>query len=205
MLRQTPLIALMLILSGAAAPARVANAASSAVVISPGRVSLEAGATRQFTATVNGAALNAKWQATGGTITNTGLFTAGPTAGKYFVTADTIGNRAVKGTAAVTITSSRVLSQLVISAGADALMQPDQSAQFSAAGIWSDGSTSALAVNWTATGGAMTSAGFYIAGQRGKLPDLTARNGTITATASNPISGRRHRLDFSGQTCSRRS
>ena len=79
-----------------------------AVSVSPASVSLQSGATQQFTATDN-AGLAVSWSATGGTITSTGFYTAGATAGNFGVTAtDSNGNASsaivtIAGANAVTI------------------------------------------------------------------------------------------------------
>ena len=183
MLRHTPLIALVLFLTCPLAAAPVANAALSAVVISPGSVSLVAGAKHQFSATINGAALNAKWSATGGTISGNGLFTAGQTAGKYLVTADSRGNRGVKGTAVVTIASGRVLTGVTVTP-TSAILVGGTTELFKAVGVWSDGTTGPLAVAWTSTGGTITSAGLYTAGQTPGEYRVTAISGNLSATST---------------------
>ncbi|HJT69519.1 MAG TPA: hypothetical protein VJ731_04930 [Terriglobales bacterium] len=76
---------------------------TATVTVSPASVSLNAGATQQFTAT-DSAGLGVTWSATGGTITSSGLYTAGPTAGTFAVTATDSSNN--KGSASVTIQNS---------------------------------------------------------------------------------------------------
>jgi hypothetical protein len=72
----------------------------ASVIVSPASVSLNAGATQQFSAS-DSAGLPVTWSATGGTITSSGLFTAGTTAGTFTVAATDSDNN--KGTARVTI------------------------------------------------------------------------------------------------------
>ncbi|HET7439902.1 MAG TPA: Ig-like domain-containing protein, partial [Terriglobales bacterium] len=73
------------------------------ITVSPSSVTLSPGATQQFTA-ADKAGLAVTWSATGGTITSTGLYTAGSTAGTFTVTA--LDGDANKGTATVTISGS---------------------------------------------------------------------------------------------------
>ncbi len=61
------------------------------VTITPLNVTLLAGGTQQFTATVaNAANTLVTWTATGGTVSSTGLYTAGTTAGNFTVTATSV-------------------------------------------------------------------------------------------------------------------
>jgi hypothetical protein len=79
------------------------------VTVQPSSATVSIGASRQFTATVTGASSQGVvWSATGGTITQTGNFTAGPTSGGFTVTATSIEDSGAKGTAAVTIPSGAV-------------------------------------------------------------------------------------------------
>jgi hypothetical protein len=74
------------------------------ILVSPTAVSLDAGASYQFSAEVVGLANHAvTWSATGGTISSTGLFTAGSTSGSYTVTATSVANPSTRGQAAGTI------------------------------------------------------------------------------------------------------
>jgi hypothetical protein len=100
------------------------------------------------------------YSATGGTITSSGLYTAGPITGSFAVIArHTDGTLA--DTAAVTITSTApTLTSLVISPASTSL-QTGGSRQFSVSGLWSDGSTTVPAVVWSTNGGSVTTAGYY--------------------------------------------
>ena len=80
---------------------------NGAVSISPASTSVQPGGTQQFTA-VDNAGLAVTWSATGGTITTTGFYTAGASAGNFSVTAtDSKGNAA---TAAVTIAGANTVA-----------------------------------------------------------------------------------------------
>jgi hypothetical protein len=68
---------------------------------------VNAGGTAQFTATVTGATNTAvDWTATGGSITQTGLYTAGSSAGTFTVTATSVEDPTVSASATVTIAAS---------------------------------------------------------------------------------------------------
>src|SRR5205085_11338875 len=76
-----------------------------ALAVAPPAVTLGLGATQQFTATASdqfGHAMNATvaWTATGGTLTSSGLYTAGAAAGAFGVTAT---SGALSASAAVSI------------------------------------------------------------------------------------------------------
>ncbi len=83
------------------------KAAAVAITVTPGSVTLQPGQTQQFSAAVTGTADTAvSWTATGGSISASGLFTAGAQAGGYTVTATNSAQGAAPGTAAVTITAA---------------------------------------------------------------------------------------------------
>jgi hypothetical protein len=76
-----------------------------AVSVSPTVAALVVGGTRQFTATVENADdTDVTWTATGGTISQGGLYTAGSTPGTFTVTATSVEDPAKSDSATVTIT-----------------------------------------------------------------------------------------------------
>ncbi len=77
------------------------------VTVSPASAMLNLGSEQLFTATVTGATNTAvTWGATGGTIDNTGRYTAGSAAGSYTVTATSVADPTSKSTANVTATAN---------------------------------------------------------------------------------------------------
>jgi hypothetical protein len=75
-----------------------------AVSISPASVSLQAGGTQQFTATVSGTSnTGVTWQATAGSISTAGLYTAPTTGGSYTVTAISVANPSKSAAATVSV------------------------------------------------------------------------------------------------------
>lgn len=82
-------------------------AATTAVTINPAAAVLSTGGTAQFFAAVSGATnTGVTWTATGGTITPSGLYTAGSTPGTYTVTARSVEVPTALASASVTIQSA---------------------------------------------------------------------------------------------------
>ncbi len=127
------------------------------------------GATQQFTAIglfddSSSHPVSAAWAASAGTITSTGLYTArNVAAGTYKVVA-----RAPNGladSAQVTVTIPFV-TRIAISPKTVSL-NTKGTQQFKVTGFLSDGSTATVSASYTATGGTITSTGFYTAGSSG--------------------------------------
>lgn len=166
------------------------------VILTPPSAMLTAGGIQQFT--VAGARSDGTtttpavtYTATGGTVTSVGLFTAGDTPGPFRLIAVLVGG-SLADTADITV-SSAVL-QAVVLTPASATVTTGTTRQFSVSGQWSDGSTAAPAVTYSATGGTITSGGLYTAGgtvgsfrviavhQGGTLADTS----TLTLVAPGP-------------------
>jgi hypothetical protein len=90
--------------STSAAAAPNPNPPAVAISISPTSASVAAGATKQFSATVTGASnTSVTWSASGGTITSSGLYTAGNTGGTFNVAATSMADTAKSAQASVTV------------------------------------------------------------------------------------------------------
>jgi hypothetical protein len=77
------------------------------VIVNPTSASVQTGTTQQFSATVTGtSSTGVTWSATGGTISTSGLFTAGATAGAFTVTATSTVNTTRSAQAAVTLSTA---------------------------------------------------------------------------------------------------
>jgi hypothetical protein len=77
------------------------------VAINPPSASVQTGTTQPFTATVIGSSnITVTWSATGGTISSSGLYAAGNTAGSYTVTATSVADTSKSATAMVAVTTS---------------------------------------------------------------------------------------------------
>ena len=157
------------------------------VNVTPATTSLQVGATQQFQATgimSDGTTTSptVNWSATGGTISSSGLFTAGSAPGTYSVTATEPSSGRV-GTASVTITAPPpppTLTQVNVTPATTSL-QVGATQQFQATGTMSNGTTTSPTVNWSATGGTINSTGLFTAG---------TTPGTYQVSATEPNSGR---------------
>jgi hypothetical protein len=183
-----------------AAGSRVASVRKNVVAVdlTPTQVSVAAAASQQFTATGRRSdgstvTLSPVWNATGGTITSAGLYTAGTTAGTYRVIAAS-GNLADTSVVTVTVTTpTRTLTALVLTPALISL-SAGATQQFSVSATWSDGSTGAPPLTWSATGGGISNSGLYTAGATGGTFRVLVSSGaradtssvTVTATASSP-------------------
>jgi hypothetical protein len=169
----------------------------TSVTVSPSSASVAAGATKQFTATAkdqNGNPMPVQpsfaWTASGGgTISATGLFTAGSTAGGPFtVTASTGGK---SGTASVTVTVVPVLTSITVSPSS-ASVATGATKQFTA--VAKDQAGVAMSTQptfaWTVSGGGtISSTGLFTAGSTAGGPfTVTASAGGKAGTASVTVS-----------------
>lgn len=155
------------------------GSSAATVTVNPASATLSAGGTQQFTAT-DSAGLGVTWSATGGTITSSGLYTAGATGGTFTVMAADSNHNS--GTATITISSSA--ATLTVSP-ASATLTGGGTQQFTAA------DSAGLAVTWSAMGGTITSSGLYTAGTTAgtfavTATDSNSNNGTASVTIQNP-------------------
>jgi len=134
-----------------------------------------------------------KWTATGGTVDQTGLFTAGSVPGDYVAIAT--ASNGVADTAAVTVTATPIAPiRLALSPSITTLAE-GSSAQFTVAGKAADGSTVGVAPTFTATGGVVTAGGVYTAGTSPGAFAVVATDSTtgladtstVTVTVPTPI------------------
>jgi hypothetical protein len=152
-------------------PVSVQAQAPVSVSVNPPTATLQFGQTQQFTATVTGSSnTNVTWTATGGSISISGLFTAGATSGAFTVTATSVADPTKLGTAQVTVQPPQPVSVTVSPLSISLLKGQSQTFTATVTGSSNTG------VNWNATGGTITSAGVFTAGQ-------TTGNFTVTATS----------------------
>ncbi|HEY6059774.1 MAG TPA: hypothetical protein VIV10_04255, partial [Gemmatimonadales bacterium] len=142
----------------------------SQVFITPHRITIAAGATQQFDAygrstAGDSIAVAIDFIATGGAITPGGLFTAGSVAGEFSVMAMERGGT-LADTAGVTITvpGPPILAAVILQPASVSLAQ-GATQQFAVYGRMSNGDSVAVAVTFAVTGGTITPAGLYTAGQ----------------------------------------
>jgi hypothetical protein len=141
----------------------------TSLVLTPASATLSTGGTQQFTATeqlsnsTSRAATGVTWSATGGTVSTSGLYTAGSTAGSYRVIARGTTNHA--DTASITINAPPPTVTSLLLTPSSATLSTGGAQQFTATEQLSNGSSrGATGVTWSATGGTVTSAGLYTAG-----------------------------------------
>ena len=103
------------------------------------------------------------YNATGGSITAGGLYTAGSLPGTFRVIATQEGGTKSDTAQVVVSAPPPSLVSFLLSPRLDTL-QYGQTSQFSTAAIWSDGQSHPFTVAYTATGGTITSEGLYTAG-----------------------------------------
>ncbi|HWW55126.1 MAG TPA: hypothetical protein VNY84_15220 [Acidimicrobiales bacterium] len=166
------------------------------ITISPASASLSTGATQQFSASgrmsdgTTTSITDATWTASGGTVSTGGLYTAGQTVGAFRVIATKSGKA---DTSAITLTASAPTLQAVTLTPASVSLAAGATQQYSVAGKMSDGSTTSITgATWTATGGTVSTAGLYTAGQTaGGFRVIAAKSGkadtaavTVTAPAT---------------------
>ena len=151
------------------------------------------GATQSFSATGHysdgsTASVAVNWTATGGTISSSGLYTAGSVAGNYQVVATEQGGTISKA-AAVTLTAAQPVLTSITVAPSTISMAPGATQQFTATGHFSGGGTGSVTVTWSATGGTISAGGLYTAGSAvgPYVVTATITGGSIAGTAAVTI------------------
>ena len=168
-----------------------------AVALRPAQATVSTGATAQFEVYFfyqNGDSLavsgnQVDWDATGGSITSSGLYTAGGTGGSFqVIAADESGTLA--DTSVVTVTSGPPTLVAVVLTPSVVTLLPAATRQFSAVGRLSDNSTTAITVSYSATGGSITGGGLYTAGAAAGTFRViaTQQGGTLADTSTVNIS-----------------
>ena len=134
------------------------------VALSPTSASVVTGASQQFTATVTGSANTAAaWsvtEASGGTISAGGLYTAPTAAGTFHVVATSAADTSTTATAVVTVTATAVVA--ITLSPPTAALQFGATQQFTAT-VTGSANTSVTYSVTEASGGTVTAAGLYTA------------------------------------------
>jgi hypothetical protein len=166
------------------------------IAVAPGSTTLDTGATRTFTATGylsdgSTAPVGVVWSASGGNVDPSGAYTAGSTTGKYRIIAKSASG-VLSDTSSITITEPAPVLTSVVITPASVSLSAGASKQFQAYGRTSAGDSVATVATFSATGGTITSAGLYTAGNTGGTFSVKASaNGlqasaTVTIAASAP-------------------
>jgi parallel beta-helix repeat protein len=173
-------------------PVTVTAAQLAQVVITPATDTLAAGATQQFTtygrtSTGDSIPTGVSYTATGGTVSSSGLYTAGQTTGTFRVIVTSTSSN-LADTSVVTIQSN--LAQLILVPGL-ATVAAGGTVQFKVYGRTPGGDSVAAQASYTATGGTINSAGLYTAGASAGTFQVIAKqtNGTLADTAAVTING----------------
>src|SRR2546430_3386924 len=164
------------------------NSSVVQIVSSPDTVTLDPDQTQQFVAygrtqAGDSVAVAVSWSASGGTITSGGLYTANSLAGNYQVTAtaQVPGSSQVKNRGPMAQIILTPLSASAVGGGR---------VQFAVYGKRKNGDSVAVSVAYAATGGIISGAGLYTAGQSAGTYQVmaTQSGGAPARTAGLPIS-----------------
>jgi hypothetical protein len=165
----------------------------SRLEIAPQEISLRPGDTHLFAARgfdQDGDPLSLQrmeWNASGGTITQDGVFTAGKETGRFAVSA-TAGNTSTQAT--VTITEDIHLARLVLEPS-QVVLSPGKQQQFTLKGYDQHGCEMVItSASWTCTGGTLSQDGVFVAGNEAGRFAVTVVAEGVNATASVTIEQR---------------
>src|SRR5258705_107576 len=127
-----------------------------------------------------------QWSASGGTITPDGLYTAGPSFGTYQITATATGSTVQSSS---TVKNRGALTEVFVTP-ATVSVSAGGTRQFLAYGRKRNGDSVSVNVSYTATGGGISAAGLYSAGQNAGSYRVIAVNGptALADTAAVAIS-----------------
>jgi hypothetical protein len=163
------------------------------IAVTPGSATLDPGATRTFTVTGylsdgSTAPVGVVWSATGGEVDPSGVYTAGPAGGSYRVIATTTAGT-LADTSAITINEPAPTLASVIVSPVSTSLSSGGSKQFKAFGRDSEGDSVAVTASFTATGGTISSTGFYTAGQTPGTYRVIAHSNGLADTAAVSVAG----------------
>ena len=160
------------------------SAAVTSVSVSCSPAGVMAGDTTQCIAAVQGSGSYSSavtWSASAGSITSTGSLTAPAKSGNVTVTATSAEDPSVSGSAVVSVSAPGTPSSITsVSVSCTPSTVPTGGASRCSASVQGTGSYSS-AVQWSATGGAISSAGLFTA-------PATTGNLTVTATSTQDSS-----------------
>jgi len=162
----------------------VSSGQQVSVAVSPTSASIQTGSQQQFSASVSGTTNTAvTWTTSGGTVSTSGLYTAPTSGGTYTVTATSAADTSKSASATVTVSQPIAVSLSPTSASLQASGQQQFTAYVSG--------TSNTAVNWSASGGTITSGGLYTAPSTAgtyTVKAVSAADPTKSASASVGVS-----------------
>lgn len=166
-----------------------------AIHVFPDSISLNSAEFQDFTAIAEltgggNTPVSVQWTATGGTINSAGRFTAGSTDGKFQVLATHSSGKTDSATVVIRpAPSGPVLTGVTVSPSTAAVL-PGDNQFFTASGQMSDGSSTTISVNWSATGGSISAGGQFVAPSTPGTYQVVAQQqgGTFADTAQVTVS-----------------
>jgi acid phosphatase len=170
------LSAAMLACGGGSSATKIVPASITSVAATCSPSTINAGATSQCTASVQGTGSYSSavtWSASSGTISSSGLVTTSGTPGQVTLTATSIEDPTKSGAASITVEMPPTITGVVVTCGSTTLFIGATSqcgAQVSGTGSYS------AAVTWTASAGTISASGLFTASD-------TAGTATVTATS----------------------
>jgi hypothetical protein len=171
----------------------ISAATLTSLTVSPKVFSLSTGGTQQMTVTAlwsDGSTTlpTLTWDASGGTISSSGLYTAGSVAGNYWLTVSAGGLSDAAVMTVTTATTTATVTQFTLSPGS-ATLATGATQQFQTAATWSDGVSRSVSVTYSATGGTVSTGGLYTAGQAAGTFAVIATCGCGKADTSAVVIG----------------
>src|SRR5256886_6318806 len=158
------------------------------IVSPPDTVTLDPDQTQQFVAygrtqAGDSVAVPVSWSASGGTVTGGGLYTANSVAGNYQVTAT------AQGSGSSQVENRGPMAQIILTPLSASAVGGGK-VQFAVYGKRKNGDSVAVSVAYAATGGSISGAGLYTAGQSAGTYQViaTQSGGTLASTAAGPVS-----------------
>jgi hypothetical protein len=157
--------------------------------LTPDTATVNTGATQQFTVkgkdqfgNVMAGTPSVTWSATGGTVSSSGLFTAGSTGGNASVK---VTSGSISKTVTITVVEQPVLTTLELTPDT-ATVNTGATQQFTVKGKDQFGNVMAgtPSVTWSATGGTVSSSGLFTAGSTGGNASVKVTSGSISKTVT---------------------
>jgi len=166
--------------------------AAKTIIVLPRAAVLQPGEKAQFSVNVlnpNGKNVGASvsWEATGGTMSSKGLYTAGDKGGNYLVKARTGKDVGQATILIVDVDSSDPVATTISVTPAKTELQPNEQLRFSATVRDQNGNPMSASATWKATGGTITSNGTYAAGSQTGSFSVTASSNGLSASAQVAI------------------
>ena len=163
------------------------------VVLSPQVMTLEGTQQvlfRAFESDLTTQVTSIEWTASGGSIAGDGTYSSSTT-GNFRVVGKRVGNpHNLPDTSTVIVVPVQTTLASVVVSPSGASVIGGQRQQYTAAGLMSDGSTVAIGVTWSATGGTIDAGGLFMAGNTGGTFQVIATHVTTGIADTVPVTVR---------------